>query len=157
MKEFLKYSCFLLAFIVCFSSCKDDSANTEDVVTQEEIKNEKIEMLAGTEGKSWVLVSATSFLGDVTGFFRPCELDNIFRLYPEGTGEYRSGEVKCEDNEPEIINTGNWELSENGETLSLNMGWIDNNAKIVELTENLLRLEVNFQGQKINTTFNPAP
>ena len=142
-------SFLLLLFII---GCQDD-----DVKSQEELKAEKVAVLAGTEGKSWVLLTAISGGFDFFQLAPACDRDNIYHLKPSGEGEYRSGPVKCKEGEPEVKEVGTWDLSDDFETLSLSIGMLSNESKILELSEDRLQLEFTTQdGQVVVATFKPA-
>ena len=142
-----------LLLLLIVIGCQDD----EDVKTPEELKAEKVAVIAGTEGKSWVLLTAISGGFDFAQLIPSCDRDNIYHLKPSGEGEYRSGPIKCEEGEPEVIEVGTWDLSDDFETLSLSIGMLSNDSKILELKEDRLQLEFTTQdGQVVVATFKPA-
>lgn len=152
MKEFFKHTIYVIAFLVFFSSCGDDAEESN----AQSAREKQIELLAGTEGKSWTLESASSGFLDITQFLPACDKDNLYVLYPTGEGEYRSGEEKCQAGEDEVIDAGEWELSEDLKTLSLTIGLLQNDSEILELNEDILLLRITYQDQNVVATFVPA-
>ena len=145
----LSVASLLLLFII---GCQDD-----DVKSPEELKAEKVAVIAGTEGKSWELLTAISGGFDFSQLIPSCDRDNIYHLKPSGEGEYRSGPIKCEEGEADVLEVGTWNLSDDFETLSISIGMLSNDSKILELSEDRLKLEFTSEdGQVVVATFKPA-
>lgn len=154
MKYFFNFRVIVFTFLLLpfLNGCND-----EDAKSPEQLRAEEIELLAGTEGKEWVLLTATSGGFELSQLIPNCDRDNIYFLSPGGEGEYRSGATTCEENEPDVLETGMWDLSDDLGNLTLTIGIISSDSKILNLTKDRLQLEFTTQdGQVVVATFKPA-
>lgn len=77
----------------------------------------------------------------------PCESDDAFTFYNNGTGVYTSGMVKCTQDDPPVLSL-NWNFSNNETELQI----FNAPEKISKLDNNTLEIyyeELNSQGQLV--------
>jgi hypothetical protein len=114
------------------------------------------QLLTGKEKKTWTLSSLTIVDQkdpfDLAGnqVLDPCQLDDQFIFYAneEKKMEYANGPSKCSNNEPEILITDVWQLTNANATLEMGIPRIFGGFKlpfiVKTLTENSLVLEYYF-------------
>ncbi|MFN3850039.1 MAG: hypothetical protein ACK4NY_11445 [Spirosomataceae bacterium] len=152
----------VLTFIVALGlSCKDK----EDVSAKT-----KLELLAGTNSKTWKVSSAIAKSGtlelNLTGTQPTCRIDNTLILFANKTYELREGASKCVASDPDLLLKANWTLSADETSLTVDklilLGFEFNQPviKITELTDNSLKGEtvLTYNGQQYTlvASFVPA-
>ncbi len=146
MKNFIRL--FVVVFIVgAISSCSEKLDPKPLTYSQ---------LLTGTEKKTWTLSGLTIVDQkdpfDLAGnqVLDACELDDQFIFYAneEKKMEYANGPSKCTNNEPEILITDVWQLTNANATLEIGIPRIFGGFKlpfiIKTLNENTLVLEYYF-------------
>ena len=102
----------LILFLIVTYSCTDDN---------EVNSMPSVEDMFSTE--SWIMISSDAepsidYNGDgnessdIFEQLLDCEKDNIFFWRNDGSFTYTEGELKCDFNNPELINSGKWHFNE---------------------------------------------
>lgn len=124
-----------IAATLTFTSCKKD----------EELS--KTEML--TTG-SWIQVGATEDGQDVwDADYEDCEKDDITTFSSDGTFTIDEGATKCNPSDPQISDSGTWELSSDEKTITIK-GFP---AEIITLTSADLVVKIDLLGTNTTATF----
>ena len=116
MKSFKYFFLLVIALTIAVTSCKKDA-----------VTKSKKELLTSNQWK--YLSSKTNGVADVLD---ACEKDDFVIFSSNGTYTYNPTTIKCDPSE--TIQTGNWTLSSDEKTLSID----GDEATIVELTESRL-------------------
>ncbi|AYQ33023.1 lipocalin family protein [Runella sp. SP2] len=100
--------------------------------------------------KPWYVTGYTVQLGsryeDRLSAMPNCLKDDIYVFTAKKQYEYNAGTTKCDPNDPQVIHTGIWSLSEDGNTLKINIKTGDTGLglyeyKVTELSEHMLQLQ----------------
>ena len=116
MKSFKYFFLLVIALTIAVTSCKKDA-----------VTKSKKELLTSNQWK--YLSSKTNGVADVLD---ACEKDDFVIFSSNGTYTYNPTTIKCDPSE--TIQTGNWTLSSDEKTLSID----GDEATIIELTESRL-------------------
>lgn len=126
---------FLLPYFCLLPGCSDDAPSLPDSRT------EALMMLTGTESKSWVLSRMKLNGKNVTLFLKSCDKDNIYTFFRNGEGQVESNTKKCSSDEPDTLETGYWELSEDIKTLTLILGSSAEEFELTELSDDVFQMK----------------
>jgi len=105
-------------------------------------------------GNKWKLNAAETIPAipgiNALNYLEECYKDNIYTFLPGGTLSVDEGSSKCNVENPQVI-TGEWKLSHDEEQLDLKYADIDHNFKLLELTEEKMKVQstLDFQGISI--------
>lgn len=147
------YPLFLLVFFAAsfgfLGSCSDDDTAETDP------REETLQMLSGTESKSWMLSTIHLNGANVTNLYLDeCNRDDIYVFYRNGEGEILGNELKCIDGEPDQIASGTWELHEDLKTMNLNLSpFFDEDVEILDLTDDRLQIRKEEDGETVMATY----
>lgn len=154
-----------LAALLFFSSCQDDEVLPAEA---------KAKLLAGNPGasKTWKLINGTiqvNGLDVVERDIDPCQLDDLFKFTNNGdqTYELRGSFLKCNEDDDELLETGNWAFTLDGSMVIIlsdktsftglfNYWNMPFPAEVISLTENdfKIRMVVLDDGDTIINIFN---
>jgi hypothetical protein len=114
-KQLINTSIFTtLLVMLVFSSCKkeDEVKTATDYLTQ----------------GNWMITAATidpdiemddGLVTNVYPYLDPCQRDNLMKFNTNGTVAQDEGATKCDPDDPQIIDEGNWAFSNNNKTLTI--------------------------------------
>lgn len=86
---------------------------------------------------------------DIFTTFAPCEKDNRFIFKTNGTYDIDESSMKCAPSDPQLMDTGNWQFTNNETQLSVNGDMHD----ILQLSESKMILKSEDSGIKKTTIF----
>lgn len=136
MNKFEKlFFIFLLPFFFLAGSCSDDAPSLPDS------RAEALMMLTGLESKSWMLSRMKLNGANVTLFLKSCDKDNVYTFFRNGEGQVTGNEKKCSPDEPDTLETGYWELSEDIKTLTLVLGSSAEEFELTELSDDVFQMK----------------
>lgn len=92
--------------------CKKDDGNLPNPLSREE-------MIAGKSSKSYKLTKQIFNGVDVTNDQDPCDRDDILKFKTNHTWEDHSGAIKCDPNDPDLIDSGEWHLNKTQDSIYL--------------------------------------
>ena len=104
-----------LLFIISACSKGGDSSTPTPTATKTQLLISSDWAFAGLQSKK---ETATAWTDDYAAML-PCEKDNKFVFKSNNTYEYNEGAAKCNTNDPQIIQTGTWQLTSNETMLAL--------------------------------------
>ncbi|MGR3812313.1 hypothetical protein [Jiulongibacter sp. NS-SX5] len=82
-----------------------------------------IELLAGTDSKTWRVSEGVAKQGDLEvnliASQNPCVTDNLITLFSDFSYEFKEGATKCSPDDPDLILTANWELAEDESSITI--------------------------------------
>jgi hypothetical protein len=99
----------------------------------------KIQLLAGTSSKAWVLTSSKIDGEEVINQAFACTRDDNMVYRVAKTYEWNEGGSKCNTKDPQVYETGTWEFGSGETEIVLNN---ELKYKIIKLTANTLQLSV---------------
>lgn len=120
----------VILIFLCTASCKKTIDDTDNTTTS-------------IVGKKWKLTAYTSDGVDIYNeTYEPCEQDNI-QIFAAG-GKYilDEGAMKCDENDPQIGETGVWKMSGNKLTFGEADSALQITATVTTLTNTTLKLSL---------------
>ncbi len=132
-----KYLFILLTAFACsalLNSCKKDK------------DNEPAKTIVG----KWIQVAGTyspAYFGETDYFssYSSCDKDDILEFKSDNSYEFTEGATKCDQNDPQVIITGNYSVNSTFTTLNI-FGQTVN----IELTANTLKVTAPFTDNGVN-------
>jgi len=108
---------------------------------------ETLEFLTNSSSKIW---NAASFTLQGLDGFQQCRLDDVIVFDSDGSYVYDGGEELCGAEDDTIARVGEWTLSSDGTTLTLNQGTSDEfTAQIIGLVEDRIALSTAYMGLEV--------
>lgn len=86
---------------------------------------------------------------DVFSSFLPCEKDNLFLFKTNGTYDNTEGATKCDPMDPQLIDSGSWQLVNNETILNID----GDSFEVVQITPTSLVLKLYDSGSELTFTF----
>ena len=141
----------LSALLLFCAACKKEESK-QHVKTKKEIL---------TSGK-WKVTSSKALIQspgspaqhDLFASIPPCQQDNLYVFNSEGTGTIDEGETKCNPDDPQSTNTGNWQLLDYDKKLRMRVKFDILDA---EITSDVLELNDLSMVLKYDTTYLSYP
>lgn len=137
-------SSLILGAVLLYASCaKDDTVQVQH----------KEQSLTGIKWEVTSIVSVdslnreTDLYATLPGFMK----DDYFLFSPDSTYELNDNQILRADSVPAIVDAGNWELTHNGDSLTLHSNFFSTTyypAFIEELTQTTLSLKRYYPGDK---------
>ncbi len=129
MKKFDLLVLFVISAL-CLNSCKKGIDGLSD----------KSKIIVG---KNWKMTAYTiDGVDSYTTLYPPCERDNLHLFTADGKFKVDEGATKCDANDPQVAETGNWEIRDNKLTFSDSASSLQLQATIIELSEKTLKYSV---------------
>ncbi|MFN8349764.1 MAG: lipocalin family protein [Spirosomataceae bacterium] len=111
----------------------------------------KIQLLAGTSSKAWVMTSSKIDGEEVIDQELACSRDDNMVYRVAKTYEWNEGGSKCNAKDPQVYETGTWEFGSGETEIVLNN---ELKYKIIKLTANTLQISAkNVFGETEELTF----
>ncbi len=147
----LLHTWILMMMIVLGLTQCNVTSNDDDPAPDPNIP--KIQLLAGTSSKAWVLTSSKIDGDEVINQEPPCSRDDNMVYRTNKTYEWNEGGSKCNDKNPQVYDTGSWEFNAGETEIILNK---ELRYTIVKLTANTLQISIkNVFGETEELTFKP--
>ena len=129
----------ILSGVVILGACGDDPAPIKE------------EELPGNWKLTALSIKALGQTEDAYTDLEACEKDNIFHFAENGTYEYQVGVTKCDVSEPNVFESGTWEIS--GKQLIIEITGEDpESVEILLLNSTTLKCRINIDLFGLATT-----
>lgn len=145
MKKMLFLSLFIISLTII--GCNKDEKSTDENQTT------KTDLLTNGSSKSWVTTAFFANGVDITPLQEDCDKDNLVVFSSNGTVHGDAGNTKCDPDDPQTYDEGNWVWA-NNETqiitttpdLDLDTTFVDT-ATVIELSNTILKITGKDDGQ----------
>ena len=137
--------------VLSCTACKKEGSKQTVKTKKEILTNGKWQVVSS---KALVQVPNSPTQHDLFATLPTCQKDNLYVFNSEGTGTIDEGSSKCNPDDPQSTNTGNWQLFDNDKKLRMTVKFDMLDAEIVS---DILELNDMSMVLKYDTTYLSYP